>query len=303
MTNTARPPIQLRAMRAGSRAKEALLGPERASVIGSTSRGLFLLLPQNRVVFLSVESYAGPLTMNLEQDHPRLRATQTGMGVEVHPGHLMIPETALRVDWSGAEDWTASEPPGRILPQTQRMERLETVVRGVLEQKAEGIVPICASLLWLDLSAETASENQSFLDAALALRQALGIQDLPDALAALTPLLGLGRGLTPSGDDFIEGLVLTLARFPANFMPTDLADNLFQPLIKLCYARTTALSANLIEMAANAEADERLVQAVDGIVAGASSTEECTRDLLGYGSTSGTDALAGIVTALTYPKL
>ncbi len=300
MANFVLPPIHLHARRIGLRARDALLGQERASVIGSTSRGLFLLLPQNRVVFLSVESYAGPLTVNMDREHPRLRAVQTGAEVILHPKHLEILNAGMNVDWSEAESWTAPTPPEMILGNEQRMDRLKAVVRAVLEsEQPAGIVLICGPLLGLDLPVALSGENQSFLDAAQVLRLALSAQDLPGALAALTPLLGLGRGLTPSGDDFIEGLLLTLVRFKPVYCPFQQLDGLSQSFTELGYTQTTALSANLIEMAANGEADERLIRAVDGLFSTQPTVETCARDLLHYGSSSGTDALAGITVALT----
>jgi len=204
----------------------------------------------------------------------------------------------LTVDWSGAETWTTPASPEGALPRELRLERLKAVVREVLGgEEMAGIAPVCAPLLGMDLPRELSPENQSFLEAALAARQALSNQDLEAGLVALKPLLGLGRGLTPSGDDFAEGLLLTLARFRAVYQPFQQLEALSQALIKAGYAQTTALSANLIEMAAKGEADERLIYGVDGLIAGAGEVEECARDLLAYGSTSGTDALAGMVVA------
>ncbi len=298
MTNSTLPPLVLHSRRAGSYALQALTGQESARVIGSTSRGLFLLLPENRVIFLSIEDYPGPLTVTLERAHPRLRAVQTGAEAVLHPGHLEIPDAGLTVDWSRAETWTTPASPERILPREQRLERLKAIVREVLGgEEPAGIAPVCAPLLGMNFPQELSPENQAFLEAALAARQALSNQDLEASLAALKPLLGLGRGLTPSGDDFVEGLLLTLARFRAAYQPFQQLEALSQSLIKTGYTQTTALSANLIEMAAKGEADERLIWGVDGLMAGAGEVEECARDLLAYGSTSGTDALVGMVVA------
>ncbi len=276
------------------RAQNNFQGQSGAKVIGATSRGLFLLLPGDRVVFLSVESYAGPLTVNLNQDHPRLHAVQAGMEASIYPKHLEIPKAGVLVDWSEAETWVAPAPPEKLLEPRQRLERLKAVARSVLKENQTGIVPICAPLLGLEPAVKLSAENQSILERALALRKALAAQDPDGALAALQPLFGLGRGLTPSGDDFIEGLLLTLARFRPLYARMEPLDALFQSLPAIGYTQTTALSANLIEMAAQGEADARLLGAVDGIFGGQASVEECARDLLQYGSSSGTDALAGI---------
>ncbi len=297
MENTTLPPLHLHALQAGMRALEILNGQPEATVIGSTSRGLFLLLPGSQVVFLSMERHAGPLTVNLKQDHPRLHAVHSGMAVRVHPKHLEIDKAGVTVDWSEAQGWSPPAPPKTILEREQRLERLRAVTRAALQESQSGILPICGPLLGMDTGADLTDENQSILEKASALRKALAEQDLEGALTALKPLLGLGRGLTPAGDDFVEGLLLALVRFRAQYAPFQPLDELIQSLTMLGYQRTTALSANLIEAAGTGEADERLLDAADGIFAGRTSIEECARDLLSYGSSSGTDALAGMAAA------
>ena len=65
-------------------------------------------------------------------------------------------------------------------------------------------------------------------------------------------------------------------------------------LIELARQKTTWLAAALIECAAEGQADERLITALDGIITGDLPPEECTRRLLAYGSSSGGDAWLGI---------
>jgi hypothetical protein len=72
-----------------------------------------------------------------------------------------------------------------------------------------------------------------------------------------------------------------------------------QRVIDLAYQRTTTLSANLIACAAHGEADERLINAVDGIVTGTPSHAACVECVLGWGHSSGLDALIGMALTTT----
>ena len=63
--------------------------------------------------------------------------------------------------------------------------------------------------------------------------------------------------------------------------------------------RTTTISANLIECAAKGEADERLINIVDGIMTGQPSLEDCVDCVLAWGNSSGTDALIGMALTLS----
>src|SRR5690606_30402866 len=87
----------------------------------------------------------------------------------------------------------------------------------------------------------------------------LGVADNNTARArdAACRLLGLGRGLTASGDDFILGFLLLRNRWPANHADASWAQTLNQAIVDAAYARTTTLSANLIECATRGESDER----------------------------------------------
>ncbi len=62
---------------------------------------------------------------------------------------------------------------------------------------------------------------------------------------------------------------------------------------------TTALSATLIECAAEGQADEGLVMAADYLACGVGEEAACVESLLGWGSNSGIDTLAGMAVALT----
>ena len=74
--------------------------------------------------------------------------------------------------------------------------------------------------------------------------------------------------------------------------------DLNQRVIEAAYQRTTTISANLIECAADGQADERLMKVVDGIVTGTPSIDECVNCILDWGNSSGIDALAGMAVAV-----
>ena len=115
----------------------------------------------------------------------------------------------------------------------------------------------------------------------------------------LSGLLGVGRGLTPSGDDFIIGLLLALNRWRVGSWPHSGLRRLNQEVTDAAYQRTTRLSANMIECAALGEADERLVAVADCISVGDPPEAECVSRVLGWGASSGTDALIGMAVAVT----
>jgi hypothetical protein len=113
----------------------------------------------------------------------------------------------------------------------------------------------------------------------------------------LEGLLGLGSGLTPSGDDLTMGFLLYLKRWGHVLAPgLDLA-TLAPVIVPLATRKTTTLSANLIECALNGQANERLLLALDGILTGEPDPATCASYLAGWGNTSGLDALVGMALA------
>src|SRR4030065_2122377 len=62
----------------GTSAQEELAQTREASVIGKTSRGLFLHLASDWVAFLSFEQFRGPLTLNLRENSDALAGLEIG---------------------------------------------------------------------------------------------------------------------------------------------------------------------------------------------------------------------------------
>lgn len=102
-----------------------------------------------------------------------------------------------------------------------------------------------------------------------------------DSPERLGDLLGQGPGLTPSGDDVILGLLLARARWG---LPVD------EDLVHEARRRTTTLSANLIALAAEGSADERLIELVDHVRGGGPTPTA----FLDWGAHSGLDVLRGV---------
>lgn len=269
-----------------------------AAVLGVTSRGIFIKTDQNWVLFLSYEAQRGPLTLNLEQAVRPESLPQVGSSIEFQSGELVFPISGLRLSIDQARVWRPPARPEALLPPAKRRELAAKVVQTILARR--GAAGLTAALgQYLNLAAPVPSAAlHPFSGIDLhALRTALGGPDPQALLARLEPLYGLGSGLTPSGDDLIAGLLLALSRYP-ELLPRgwELAQ-MVPSILKQAYQKTSLLSANLIECAAEGQADERLILALDGLLAGTLEPTACAQLLLNWGSTSGCDALAGMALA------
>ncbi|WP_067175887.1 DUF2877 domain-containing protein [Microtetraspora niveoalba] len=119
---------------------------------------------------------------------------------------------------------------------------------------------------------------------------------LVDGVVAAERLLGLGPGLTPSGDDMLCGLLVALRQLGlAAGAPRAvwLADWLAAAVTYDARARTTPISATLLHCAARGEAGSEVLGVLRGL-AGQQQLEAAAHRLLGLGHTSGADLAWGV---------
>jgi hypothetical protein len=101
-------------------------------------------------------------------------------------------------------------------------------------------------------------------------------------------LIGLGPGLTPSGDDFLIGALATLDALGQTNMRAALGET-----VVASAHRTSPLSASLLRAAAAGHMGENLHMMIAAIVTGDADAAIATAARIGH--TSGWDALAGTV--------
>lgn len=105
-------------------------------------------------------------------------------------------------------------------------------------------------------------------------------------------LAGLGVGLTPSGDDFLIGVMYALRLIKSE----EEAEGLSDAIRRIGSGRTTRLSGAWFEAASSGEAGERWHQLVRALKVGdRRKIDQAIRAILEVGETSGADALTGFV--------
>ncbi len=142
---------------------------------------------------------------------------------------------------------------------------------------------------------EAQMAQASIGDLRTGLVSALADVSLPETLArAATLLVGLGPGLTPSGDDLLGGVLLALSATRNEA----LRDALWDVLVPELDALTVPISAMHLSAAADGLAGEALHALVCATLADAPSLHSALRQAVSLGHTSGWDTLAGLVLGL-----
>ncbi len=180
----------------------------------------------------------------------------------------------------GATEW---EPALLTYPQDDaRLRDNLEIVRASVERAQAGWSPACGA----DMLHRHAS----------ALCDALRRGHPVDACAWARALLGLGPGLTPSGDDFLVGLfaVLHVAESPCGRLKGICAG-----ILADADQRTNAISAAALAAAARGRVRESVHEFLRQLMTGSrEAAMAALAPVLAIGSTSGADMAAGIVSGL-----
>ncbi len=124
--------------------------------------------------------------------------------------------------------------------------------------------------------------------------------DAPAACAAAEALIGVGPGLTPSGDDFLVGYLTGLQRVAGERpLREGFVSTLGAEIVRLS-RRTTEVSRAYLEHAAQGRVSGVLADLARAIGRGESiaDTQRAARAALRVGSTSGADSVLGLLLGL-----
>ncbi len=130
----------------------------------------------------------------------------------------------------------------------------------------------------------------------LRIAEALRQRRLDDLGQAARAMAGLGIGLTPSGDDFLAG-VLTASRFHGlSLGRLVLSQATLTTLARDCAVRTTPFSGFLLRCAAQGQVAAPISDWLEAVHAGnADRAEAAVAALAGIGHSSGLDTLMGLL--------
>ncbi len=169
---------------------------------------------------------------------------------------------------------------------------LQIIRSKLLESEAGGISDLAALLPESDVMDKPLNVYSKYIKEDLfAFLDALRKSDYVAAADLTGRLLGFGPGLTPSGDDFLTGIILFFY-----YKKPDI--DFFQKIVTLARQRTTVLSYHMINNAASGKAYESylaLIRTLGG--QGRESLETLADRVLRYGASSGSDFLFGVYCA------
>ena len=264
--------------------------PRRARVLAALPTALYLLLPEGHeqvLPVLAADALRLPTGVRLAMPSAELRwGVEHGDEVVVGDGRVHLPGAEV----VAVRRWR----PARV-----------SQVEGDVESDAPG--PMDAAGLRAGLAAlEPATGAAVLRELARDVASAALLGRSARVARLVRGLVGAGRGLTPSGDDALCGVLLGLRAVGAPMAgPVEAATASTVALAEVTTAvrqgvgATTSLSASLLLAATDGYAVPEVVTAVEAVAGGdEAATARALPGVLAVGHSSGADLLAGLAGTL-----
>ncbi len=285
-------------------AQQVLGRSKVARVSGIASRGVYLQPENDLTLYLSLEDFRGPLTLNLEEGSTRLEKIKAGCSARFTSREMQFPDEKITISLEDSNIWHPSPVDKEIKIKPGHLDSVISLVNKLIPESP-----------YLPLLSENPSQIPGVPvigERILNLRNALKTGSPEKIANESIKLLGLGPGLTPLGDDFLLGVLLTLNRwghiiFPirsdiqksdSESHPTNLVNYLNQIILQNTQLKTTQISTSLLMCAMEGAADERLLRVLDGLISGSAITQKELQNILRWGNSSGITVLAGMMAVL-----
>jgi hypothetical protein len=277
---------------------EAFTIAQNGSVLGLSSKGIFLQVG-TYVLFITDAPYKSPFNIYVPGFNRLMDSIKQGEHFEVTNDSINFIESESRILIDNVEVWTPGLPLDIDTSQATRKKR----VRLLLDDIAE----IDPQKGWIFLHTESDPVEKSLdftkqrvWEGTQQFAEGYRNREFSQCLGAAENLLGLGGGLTPSGDDWLAGFFLYLKRLShAENADPDFPRDLGNALQDVAFQKTTTISANRIMAARRGWAEEPFLEVIDTLFSAESQFDPDLAGLLvRFGHSSGVDTLMGISAAI-----
>lgn len=295
MTQTAAGAFPLRrfaATRISQAIEQELRGDGRIGSVEGVHRSALNIRWGDRLVTVAHESMGG-LPNGILIDPPialdQIGITM-GMRVECDGIALRIPTASIAILLAGATTWSPKMSVVRGISMADGADRAERAMGLAADHVPRlGLGPLLAALA--DRGSSIGSVGRAAARSLADVVQGLGDGTSNRAVAAATPLIGLGPGATPSGDDLLvglmAGLVVTSHPLAAAFAAGVARDSA---------GLTTSVAESYLLHAGRLEFSERVQAAAMAVLSGRETDlRDAVLAALAWGVSSGADLLVGLL--------
>ena len=194
--------MKIRINQVGFFAQQVLGRSKSAQVSGIASRGIYLQPDNDLTLYLSLEEFRGPLTLNLEVGSTRLEKIKAGSSVQFISGEMKFQNENFIISFVDSDIWHPSPVDNEIKIKTGHLDSILSLVKTLIPENP--YLPLLSNDPGQIPGMPVIGER------ILNLQNALKSGGSEKTAEESIKLLGLGPGLTPLGDDFLLGVLLTL---------------------------------------------------------------------------------------------
>lgn len=282
----------------GSIANQWLRKNHKAEVFGTTSSGVFIhLLGGYQTIYLTNYPDFGPININLKQPIPKQWEQGKKLDIRFDKITLEFQNGLTNLSFSDFLIWQ-NQP---ALPLTITAEEFWIRVKKTSQQ----LVLIKGDHGFTSLLPLVYTHDPSTVEPSLGhiwehiqgLKISLLEKDTNSFLINAKNLISYGRGLTPSGDDFLCGLVYCLRRKDHSSLYQEFLNQVQPEMVQLASEQTTSISASLLYGCFLGEAHSRIENMTDALTTVEFGLTNQALRMAGWGSSSGADTTLGIIIA------
>jgi hypothetical protein len=295
----------LEALSVGRTAYSRLNEREEGTVHGVFDAAINILFPKGLVSLVPSIVQRGPLniTLQLPADPPKMSSLKVKAGdkAKVQGSNLQLGDSCL-IRFGSARIYSPRRKFKQPMLADNEIEANLEVMRktALLFGNLQGLGQLFALTPAKAAGATVGNLNifASFAIPRIArLERAFHAEEKEALRFAVSELIGLGPGLTPSSDDMLAGLILLCVLYAKNRGRMQRATRLTaQVIAEESRSRTTILSEEYLMQAASGRGNEPVIRLCTALLTGGQeSVEQETRRMATIGGTSGTDTVLGIV--------
>jgi hypothetical protein len=256
-------------------------------------------------LILSLTELAGglPLGISVHSLPASLDRSWIGSKVFIDPRNVIVDDAGYQINLEKAQIWDAKSRISKTEPETIGMRMRFASVQGwIVDRELTFGMGFMGSENALE-----GVQKHDFEDLITQLRLALSPVDRPSTDRSadrylnrvLKQILGMGPGLTPSGDDFLVGLLLCLwAGEHLSPVLENIRKSLASKILDLGQRHTNSFAWSYLYSACKGHGAQVLVDFLESMIAGTQDPREAALRLSKIGGSSGTDTLLGIMMGL-----
>ncbi len=302
----------LEAKAIGYKALRSLRRSKRTARVHSVfDRGFYIQIGRNLINVIKNEDFISPTSIVIGDPYERgFRSIgiEEGMKIEINGDSLVFEDNALTIRFRKSVKW--------FLPPSPKKSALSDLIKISLNLRIlRDVIYTCASregLVPLLENVELYGPTQVFLRPQMpilsekarpnieTLMWGLFGGDHNMILARASEILGLGPGLTPSGDDFLAGLILSLVIGGKALRKNSTKElisyqKLSTDICKLAKEKTTIYSQIFLNQARRGEGPKAVVELIHALLTkDPNQVASSAKTVIGMGETSGADIAIGI---------